>query len=401
MVLQKSKSGDISIFLQDEIVVEILSRLPVRTLMRFKCVCKPWLSLIKHDSYFIDLHFTRSKLRPCCTLAIPRITYSYPSEGNYNLLIADLSETGRIAVGATPILHSVRKAVSLNYDVILKPVNGLICFRSIWPDIGICVYNLSTRELSPWIRTPSPIEKTNVFHSRTYRFGFDPTTKEHKVICMWNDRFGDSDYVATQVMTVGTNTWRLIDEVLPKHIQDLEETSVCANGSIYWITYDLFYSRVISERKILIVAFDVGSEKFRTVLVPKFMTDQLGDDSKHVTQLLDVNDCVALSCISPQGNTAKLWILDDKENTNSSTTTNWREVGFHGIAGTDGILLETYHDWKDMKHVSLYSYNWKTKAFTQVTTGNLYSSVHESARLSAYYTKAFLCETFTESLLHV
>ncbi|KAI3951233.1 hypothetical protein MKW92_050425, partial [Papaver armeniacum] len=46
----------------DEMVLcDILSRLPVKSLMRFKCVSKSWCSLIK-DPYFIDLHFSRSKL---------------------------------------------------------------------------------------------------------------------------------------------------------------------------------------------------------------------------------------------------------------------------------------------------------------------------------------------------
>ncbi|KAI3880516.1 hypothetical protein MKW92_014727 [Papaver armeniacum] len=428
MVLMKNKGGDISIILPDEIVVDILIRLPVKTLIRFKSVCRRWLSLIKDDPYFIDLHLTRSKLRPCFTLAIPRSTYgSFPAGATYvhnkphkaELLIADLSETGRITTRATPIIHNVGKTVSLNYDGILKPINGLICFTSVWVETGVCMYNLGTQELSPWIKMTSPIDHKTIFFNGdylpTYQFGFDPCTKEHKVICMWNDKFGESGYVATQVMTVGTNTWRLIDEVVPQHILDLEETSVYANGSIYWITYDLFYSRDKSERKVVIVAFDVGSEKFKTIDVPKFITDQFCKDFKPVTQLLEVNDCVALSHILPHGNIAKIWILDDKKVTRSNTT-NWSEetlklpflwdkqqwVEFHGIVGTDQILIEAYNDRYDMRHVSLYIYNWKSKAFTEVDTGKLYSSIGDSISVAfSDKKKASLCETFTESLLHV
>ena len=41
--------------LPDEIVLEILARLPVKSLLRFRCVCKPWYSSIAKPS-FISTH---------------------------------------------------------------------------------------------------------------------------------------------------------------------------------------------------------------------------------------------------------------------------------------------------------------------------------------------------------
>ncbi|MFS7913393.1 putative F-box domain-containing protein [Helianthus anomalus] len=42
-----------------EIIGEILSRLPVKSILRFRSVSKPWLSLISTPS-FTKLHFTRA-----------------------------------------------------------------------------------------------------------------------------------------------------------------------------------------------------------------------------------------------------------------------------------------------------------------------------------------------------
>ena len=45
--------------LPEEVMLEILLRLPVKSLLRFKSVCKHWLSLIS-DPNFAKLHFERS-----------------------------------------------------------------------------------------------------------------------------------------------------------------------------------------------------------------------------------------------------------------------------------------------------------------------------------------------------
>ncbi|PHU05508.1 hypothetical protein BC332_26330 [Capsicum chinense] len=48
---------------QDDIIMEILYRLPVRDLFQFKCVSKLWNALIS-DPYFVNKHLYRAKNDP-------------------------------------------------------------------------------------------------------------------------------------------------------------------------------------------------------------------------------------------------------------------------------------------------------------------------------------------------
>ena len=50
-------SSQLSPILFDELIIDILSRLPVKSLLKFRCVSKPWKSLISY------IHFVKKQLR--------------------------------------------------------------------------------------------------------------------------------------------------------------------------------------------------------------------------------------------------------------------------------------------------------------------------------------------------
>lgn len=111
-------------------------------------------------------------------------------------------------------------------------------------------------------------------------------------------------------------------------------SSVYANGSVYWFPGIFECGDWNNGNDVFMVAFDVGSEKFRTIQIFKFRSvDRPADPNPNFNRcyLLEVNGRVAIFRRFT-ADTAKLWIYedDDKETTYKatsmdSTDMNWTE----------------------------------------------------------------------------
>ncbi|XP_026412768.1 putative F-box protein At1g32420 [Papaver somniferum] len=420
-----------SVNVDDGIICEIFSRLPVKSLMRFKCLSKHWCSVIQKDQHFIDLHFLQSKARTNLLLTVPRERNGYIQSWSvddnlypfrYFLAIADLFSEG----GEVPsVVHTTTREIDTGSYSITKPVNGLICLFDSEENLGVRVCNLSTRQVTTWIRSTFlsnfdlKDKGAHYLMSSRCNLGFDPATKEHKVICMWTVRGGP----VCEVLTLGDRTWRIIDDVLPAYNYTNSYTygdSIYVNGFIYYEPQMIKFS-FEDDKPIVIVAFDVGKEKFRAIEIPDFILDQISDSNRLSTvQLLEIDRHPALSSGTSR-DIFKIWLFDD-EYSNGCRTNTWTavtvelpvnlvypdgnkvqsdrfSVRFHSVTGTGFIILYLYcwyRMWLGFEfapQVSTYSYNLRTKIFTEIKIKGLPSGPH---------LKFVPCiSTFTESLLPV
>ncbi|XP_026378639.1 F-box protein At1g30790-like [Papaver somniferum] len=311
------------------ILCEILSRLPVKSLVRFKCVCKDWQFLIQEDSYFINLHFNQSQKHPIL-LFIPdtdehphgflqegMIQHESPYE-KVELVTIDLMLEGK---GRTASLDTTRKMEIPEENVsFCAPVNGLICCHLIRKHHGICICNISTQEISPWIKSNVLIDvqgkEIRTRRIPCYELGFDPATKKHKVICALG--IHDPKRSLCEVLTVGDYEWRRIENTpielgLEYHRR---KHTVYLNGFIYYCTSTFLEAEEVGNDKI--VAFDVGAEKFRVITVPEYILNQpryFHWNGKSSNRLIVLKGCLEL-LIKMNDSTAKLWVFDDVHGSN-------------------------------------------------------------------------------------
>ncbi|KAI3975848.1 hypothetical protein MKX01_027146 [Papaver californicum] len=212
--------------------------------------------------------------------------------------------------------------------------------------------------------------------------GFDPATKEHKVICIWNIRH----LRICEVLTLGGDrTWRIIDDVPPS------------------IQFQ-YYGVKKDDGPKFIVALDVGKEKFRAIEIPDFILDKISFTNRSSSvQLLEIDGHPALSS-GISRDIFKLWLFDNEYN-NGYRTNTWtaftielsicrgfevdrRSVRFHSVTGTDFMILYLYcwnqiwHDHDLAPEVSYYSYNWREKIFAEIKKS---TGCHPQDRILSFY----------------
>ncbi|KAI3920970.1 hypothetical protein MKW92_009407 [Papaver armeniacum] len=450
--------GSFPCFVDDVIVREILSRLPAKTLLRFKSVCKYWLSLIAQDQDFIHLHTIRSKsrLNLLCMAPLPEQNEMLLP---MRILSANLSVKTTGGEGKV-IIHNVKKETNDNwfyYDKVLEPVNGLVCFIH-WETTAVRIYNVSTREVTPWIKSTLLAEEKDKFESednplkissnfrQIYQMGFDLEKNEHKVFCFWRlssvpesfiGSYSDSasSYASWEALTVGRDTkWRRIsvtpnennliklNEVVPPY-----GPGVQANGSIYWrnklmsreedlIDPENVFRDYVPTDPDVIIAFDVGSEKFRVIPIPSFILDEPREKmfSGPIAMLILGGRVTLMYQMSSR--IAKLWMLEDDgvdkklENCQGKGSSNWsaetitlpfcydtRFCNVHGVAtNADKILISIYGDISGIhkKLAGLYSYDRKTMTLEKIDMDGVSS-------IPPLHCNTSLLTTYTESLIPV
>ncbi|KAK4842015.1 hypothetical protein QYF36_014270 [Acer negundo] len=224
-------------------ILEILAKLPLKSVVRFRCVSKYFNSSII-TPWFVKSHNTHFPIKPIGLL----ITCSSRLQSGQMFFYADYNGGSVVPLLTIPPRFSRYTTQSLN---------GLLCL-----DFGIRakICNPSTRQV---FTLPFVVPVSSPSASSTYfcvnSFGFDPVTKKYKVLNSWKVPERDPEY---RVFTLGTDeSWRLVNGG-PCYYPQRE--SICIGGIIYFRCWTNWNK---SSRAVL-VAFDVGKETFQVIEIP-------------------------------------------------------------------------------------------------------------------------------------
>ncbi|XP_057443367.1 F-box/kelch-repeat protein At3g23880-like [Lotus japonicus] len=274
-----------------ELVEDILCRLPVKSLLRFRCVCKSWNSLIS-DTKFARRHlheFTRYNL----ILKSGNHFNSYPLQSDFSA----------VTPGTTRIEYPLNS--DYNCDIV-GSCNGILCYlgfsESRSPHLGL--WNPSIRtcmELPPLRGT----QWWQLKIRRSYGFGYDHLIENYKVVAVFSDM--DGLVTEVKVYTLGDDSWRTIQEVFRGYPHDIWGKFV--SGTVNWLSYVNVVDEILDHEQY-IMSLDLGKESVRELCLPDVPKDGLA--------LGVLRDCLSV-VDSLNGSFCVVWVMMEHGNDESWT----------------------------------------------------------------------------------
>ncbi|XP_050129191.1 F-box/kelch-repeat protein At3g23880-like [Malus sylvestris] len=339
-----------------EIAEEILLQLPVKSLLRFRSVCKPWLALIS-DPKFVKSHLlirstkqddddddrdhdhdahgktTSSKARlmlsslsllqsvhiqvlNTTTIDAPA-TATLPSRGDgeaESLAEAKAETEAKAEAAGTTGANSTTRVVEAEheYSVIMRrPVkdmkivgscNGLVCL--VVDSEDMMIYNPSTRQVHAAPKLPT-ISGKDYF----YGFGYDSRKEDYKIVRVTSSSKAGVFATQLDIYSLKTNTWRARSETLPFYLL-FNLVGTLLNGALHWAvrrgkTTDQASANGDDERPFSIVSFDIAEETYRQVPLP-------GDGDKNFSFYgLGVLGGRLSMLHSPHGSDYQVWLMNE------------------------------------------------------------------------------------------
>ncbi|KAK9072021.1 hypothetical protein SSX86_008453 [Deinandra increscens subsp. villosa] len=346
----------------NEIIDDILSRLPVKSILRSRSVSKPWLSRISDPSFTI-LHFARHRT------AVFIAAYDTLTRKRYFLSAAP---------DGGPVTHLITFDDSYDTDyTAAEHLNGLVCFTctklfSGNDSVHAFIVNPSTRQM---FKIPHPPYKTNYRHI-CFLFGFDECRNEHKILVV--RKALRSTTVDFMVFCMSNYTWRKINADPPADFSwdrlscDLD-AGVCVNGVVHMMLLDSSFD---------ILGFDFKLEKLSFIRVPQAVVPRVnvtlyhrnGQDFMKSNKpfMMNINGCLGVVCHDSvtERNEIHVWILRDYDNrvwVKEIVTfpESWIEVGSPLPLPVDVYMDEIIFSSRKVSGnvIRLHVYNMKTRCF--------------------------------------
>ncbi|XP_022842791.1 putative F-box protein At1g50870 [Olea europaea var. sylvestris] len=278
-----------------DLITSILSRLPVKSLGKFKCVSRQWLETIT-DPYFVSTHRTFSLNNP-------------------NLLL----------LKKTPVLQEAHKkkctridVCSLNFDGSSKNLDfslylnddaeciemlpskwDIICFVS---ENGFYVCNPSTQEM---VKLPEASCCTS--GEVNAGMGYLKQRDEYVLVHLFDkslDMHVDN-YIGCEVLRLSDGKeckWKMVEANCPFTVRGW---GVLVNNVFYWMFWDV-YTHPSDDA---IISFDLEKEEFGTVLPPEGCFDPHG-----LWSLVELGGNLCLVDNATRPFTMDIWVMKDYNN---------------------------------------------------------------------------------------
>ncbi|XP_062014463.1 F-box protein CPR1-like [Rosa rugosa] len=276
----------------EELIEEILLKLPIKSLIRFSEVCKSWNSLIKSPNFI----YTQ----------LNRTIQSNNQNDSHLLLLEGLLSSTKIfllhpahnptfdvdkKLTEPSAINTTAGSFSLKNFSVVGTCNGLVCLANyihgvavIWNPLVrkyVILPSCSVRSLSGFVR---------------FAFGYDSRTNDYKVL---KTVVCDQKPSHVEVWSLARGSWMSLDAaIIPPDFKPRDYSYLrypFVNGALHWVGL----------RHGVIMTFDMSTELFGEIMMPEVVTRDA--ENKFISKY---RESLALLCKSNE-NSIHIWVMKE------------------------------------------------------------------------------------------
>ncbi|PRQ50270.1 putative F-box domain, galactose oxidase/kelch, beta-propeller, F-box associated interaction [Rosa chinensis] len=320
-------------YLPEEMMMEILLRLPIKSILQSTSVCKPWNSLIKRNT-FIKKHLklTSNRISRDGPLLLLRHCPREPNVEQYSLHLDNhtFQEYSKPQLPAKSFNECFR---------IVGSCNGLILLSDdyLTETNTFILWNPSIRKS---ITLPKPHIPHSQYHT-VYGFGFDAERDDYKIVKMVYEGHSRAS-PEVELYSLNSRSWRSITAASPKYeIARTMWSQVFVNGFIHFIGYCMEGEAFGN----VVLGFDVCEEVFHEIKLPKDLASEVPNMVISV-----IGKSLAVQHYDSKHKCCNVWVMREygvveswtKQCTIDFLTQNFRVTKVLGSRKNGEFLLETY-----------------------------------------------------------
>ncbi|KAM7261701.1 hypothetical protein ACFE04_020778 [Oxalis oulophora] len=232
-------------YLAQDILINILLSLPVKSLNRFICVCKSWYHIIRSNTFIQEHHQQSEEL----LLVI--------CEDGGKLISNDLT-----SFVDRDFIHPVRFPSQMDY--FSGHCNGLFCFSVL--DTS-ALWNPANREIKILPQFPRAYKHPDYAYTGL-RLVWDQRIDDYKVIvfvCEYEDnRRYSGDYPQyVYIYSLNNDSWKSFKGNVPPYSEH-SCSDLCLDGTFYWLQHKDYSGGLFS--------FHISDEVFEEIIGPNCLT---------------------------------------------------------------------------------------------------------------------------------
>ncbi|KAI9127373.1 hypothetical protein K1719_001932 [Acacia pycnantha] len=236
--------------LPHDIITHIFIRLPVKSLIRFQCVCKFWKNLFKTPSFIADHLHHSSRQNPYLLFE------DFGKSDYFRLYLVD-GEMQILEVPNNPFFD-----VKGLWLWTFGSCNGLLCIGFFGSFLSLLVWNPATREVRHLPRSISYFEGKEFYIG----FGFSPIVDDYKIVKISAQKY-DGRVNEVKVYSLSIGSWKDVQFGNLDGVGIITTNGFSFNGAIFWIGYKIGLEEDEDEVG-WIVSFDIAMEVFALIPMP-------------------------------------------------------------------------------------------------------------------------------------